>query len=118
MQGVGARGDLANHPRRSRSRSNELSRVSEHDQSKNEADSHDVFASLSSVFVGRNSQFSNLTLAEREKLGGAEYRAVSILAVVVPVYFVMWQLLGCLGLGAYVANITPDVAKVNGENPW
>ena len=118
MQGVGARGDLLNHPQRSRSRSNEMPRISEDDQPAGEAEPHSGFAFLSSGFVGRNSQFSNLTLAEREKLGGVEYRAVSILAVVVPVYFVLWQLLGCIGLGAYVANNRLEAAETNGENPW
>lgn len=118
MQGVGARGDLLNHPKRSMSNSLDLPRSSEHEPSAPEADPHAPFAFLSGALIGRNSRFSNLTLAEREKLGGVEYRAVSILAVVVPVYFVLWQLLGCIGLGAYIANIRPDTAAANAENPW
>ena len=47
-----------------------------------------------------------------------EYRAVTLLAVVVPVYFVLWQLLGCVGLGAWVAVNAPEVAVGNGLNPW
>ncbi len=118
MQGVGARGDISNHPRKIRSSSNELSRISEHDQPEAEDGSRSGFDLLSSILVGRNSQFSNLTLAEREKLGGVEYRAVSILAVIVPVYFVLWQLLGCIGLGAYVAMNSAEATEVNSENPW
>jgi len=44
--------------------------------------------------TGRNAQFYGLTRAEREHLGGVEYRAITLLAYVVPIYFVLWQLLG------------------------
>ncbi|KAJ6085663.1 Low-affinity potassium transport protein [Penicillium canescens] len=66
----------------------------------------------------RNSTFYNLTEAERQKLGGAEYRAVSLLAVIVPIYFFLWQLLGGLGLGAYIARNKASEAESNGLNPW
>lgn len=118
MQGVGARGDLLNHPKRSLSGSFDLPTVAEHEPLRHIAHPQSAFGFLSSVLVGRNSQFSGLTLAERERLGGVEYRAVTILAWVVPLYFVLWQLLGCIGLGAYVANIRPEAAAANGENPW
>lgn len=66
----------------------------------------------------RNSTFYNLTEAERQKLGGAEYRAVCLLAVIVPIYFFLWQLLGGLGVGAYIAGNKASVAESNGLNPW
>ncbi|KAF2091272.1 TrkH-domain-containing protein, partial [Saccharata proteae CBS 121410] len=69
-------------------------------------------------FVGRNSQFHHLNEDERLRLGGAEYKAIKFLAWVVPVYFLLWQLLGCLGLGAYVAYNRPQAATDNGLNPW
>jgi potassium uptake Trk family protein len=59
-----------------------------------------------------------LTEKERRELGGYEYRAVRLLAWLVPTYFVLFQLLGCLGLGAYVANNKASVALENGLNPW
>jgi hypothetical protein len=68
--------------------------------------------------TGRNAQFYGLSRAEREHLGGVEYRAITLLAYVVPVYFVLWQLLGCLGLGAYMAYNKRSVAEENGINPW
>ena len=68
--------------------------------------------------IGKNSQFSRLTLAERERLGGAEYRAVTFLAVIVPMYFFLWQLLGCLGLGPYVARNRPNTTQTIGLNSW
>jgi hypothetical protein len=68
--------------------------------------------------TGRNAQFFGLSRAEREHLGGVEYRAISLLAWVVPTYFVLWQLLGCLGLGAYMAYNKPTIAEGNGINPW
>jgi hypothetical protein len=66
----------------------------------------------------RNSTFHNLTEAERQKLGGAEYRAVSLLAIIVPIYFFLWQLLGGLGVGAYLAGNKASVTESNGLNPW
>ena len=68
--------------------------------------------------TGRNAQFFGLTRAEREHLGGVEYRAISLLAYVVPTYFVLWQLLGGVGLGAYMAHNKASTAEENGINPW
>ena len=116
MQGVGARQQLLNHP-------SKASRL-EYPSSPSAAEKVDLRTPIDrdrfrlTGFIGRNSQFSSLTLAERERLGGVEYRAVTFLAVVVPMYFFLWQFLGCLGLGAYVANNRPGVARDNGLNPW
>ena len=68
--------------------------------------------------IGRNSQFHSLTAAERERLGGVEYRAVLLLEIIVPIYFVFWQLLGCVGLGAWIALNAADTTLQNGLNPW
>ncbi|KAH0564947.1 hypothetical protein GP486_001667 [Trichoglossum hirsutum] len=68
--------------------------------------------------IGRNSTFHDLTEAQREKLGGVEYRALIFLSTVVPIYFTLWQLLGCLGIGAYVARNKASVTRENGINPW
>ncbi|KAK3074659.1 hypothetical protein LTR53_002737 [Teratosphaeriaceae sp. CCFEE 6253] len=69
-------------------------------------------------WVARNSQFHNLSEKEREKLGGYEYRAVTFLSWVVPAYFVLWQLLGCIGCAAWIAAVRPDTARANGLKPW
>ena len=68
--------------------------------------------------TGRNAQFYGLSRAEREHLGGVEYRAIQLLAYVVPIYFVLWQLLGCVGLGAYMASNKTSMARENGIDPW
>ncbi|KAK4236468.1 cation transport protein-domain-containing protein [Achaetomium macrosporum] len=67
---------------------------------------------------GRNAQFHGLTIEERERLGGCEYRALRVLSVIVPLYFVLWQLLGCLALGAWINNSQPGPPLRNGINPW
>ncbi|GAB7341959.1 hypothetical protein MBLNU457_g0259t1 [Dothideomycetes sp. NU457] len=72
----------------------------------------------SAGFIGRNSQFHNLTEAEREELGGVEYKALYWLSWVVPIYFILWQLFSCIGLAAWVAVYRPDTALSNGLNPW
>ena len=68
--------------------------------------------------TGRNAQFYGLSKAEREHLGGVEYRAITLLAYIVPIYFVLWQLLGCLGLAAYMGHYKASTARENGINPW
>lgn len=68
--------------------------------------------------AGRNAQFHDLTSEEREQLGGHEYRALKLLSVVVPLYFALWQFLGCISLGAWIAYNKPNVAASNGLNPW
>lgn len=68
--------------------------------------------------TGRHSEFHGLTSAQREHLGGCEYRALKLLSVIVPLYFVLWQLLGCLALGAWISHHMPEVPKANGIHPW
>ena len=117
MQGVGARQQLLNHP----NKTSRLEYPSSPPATEKTAmglpnDKQDRFGLTG--FIGRNSQFSSLTVAERERLGGVEYRAVTFLSVIVPMYFFLWQFLGCLGLAAYVAHNRPGTARDNGLNPW
>lgn len=112
MQGVGARGDLLNHPRRA-----SIS-LSSFPRKQTEGKAEDAWGFPQAAFVGRNSQFHSLTLAEREHLGGVEYRAITLLAIIVPMYFVLWQLLGSLGIGAYIARNRASTTLQNGLNPW
>ncbi len=117
MQGVGARHQLLNHPNKtSRPEYPWSPPATENVGLGSPNDKQDRYGL--SGFIGRNSQFSSLTLAERERLGGVEYRAVTFLSVIVPMYFFLWQFLGCLGLGAYVARNRPGTARDNGLNPW
>ncbi|KAF1955315.1 TrkH-domain-containing protein [Byssothecium circinans] len=71
-----------------------------------------------SGFLSRNSNFHHLSEEERQKLGGYEYRAICLLSWLVPAYYLLFQLFGCLGIGAYVAMSKPLVARENGLNPW
>jgi hypothetical protein len=73
---------------------------------------------VSSGFIARNSNFHHLTEADRLRLGGTEYKAVTMLAWIVPTYFVAWQLLSGIALGAYVNNYYASIARENGLNPW
>lgn len=74
------------------------------------------FASVGG-YIGRNSEFHGLTDKERERLGGYEYRAVKILSWLVPLYFILWQLLGSLGCMAWVMVHRPGTAEANGISP-
>lgn len=73
---------------------------------------------ISKETVGRNGQFHDLTNEEREQLGGCEYRALKVLSAVVPLYFFLWQFLGCISLAAWIAYNKPEVATSNGLGPW
>ncbi|TAQ88711.1 hypothetical protein B7494_g2953 [Chlorociboria aeruginascens] len=73
---------------------------------------------LTRSVTGRNGQFFNLSRAEREHLGGVEYRAITFLSWIVPIYFILWQVLGCIGLAAYTAHNKADTSRENGINPW
>ncbi|KAM7220809.1 Cation transport domain containing protein [Rhypophila decipiens] len=68
--------------------------------------------------AGRNGHFHNLTAEERDGLGGCEYRALKVLSVIVPLYFVLWQLLGCIALGGWIHNNQPEPSLANGIKPW
>ncbi len=68
--------------------------------------------------VGRNAQFHGLSSHERERLGGYEYRALKMLAVVVSLYGFLWQSLGAVALGAWIANYSPQTATSNGVGAW
>ncbi|KZZ93919.1 cation transporter [Ascosphaera apis ARSEF 7405] len=68
--------------------------------------------------VGRNSAFYGLTAEDRRKLGGVEYRALSLLSVLVPLYCFSFQFLGAIGLGAWISNRQPEVARANSMKPW
>ncbi|KAF3013523.1 hypothetical protein E8E14_008834 [Neopestalotiopsis sp. 37M] len=68
--------------------------------------------------IGRNAQFHGLSDEQRELLGGTEYRALKVLSFCVPFYFFSWQILGCIALGAWIANNQPQPALDNAINPW
>ena len=117
FQGVGARNDMSmrhmsfQSPRRG---STDISRRASEDRNDPGRRSY----MPSSGVLSRNSTFHNLTEEDRRRLGGTEYKAIVFLSWVVPVYFVLWQFLGCLACGAYVKNYYASTTKENGINPF
>lgn len=116
MVGVGARPDLQNHPRDAvplpvfaveppKSRFENAIR-----------DTQKYF--WSKAPVSRNSQFHGLTSAEREKLGGVEYKAVYFLSVIVSLYLIIFLALGVVGMGTWLQVNHPEVAGDNGLSPF
>ncbi|KAF8320327.1 TrkH-domain-containing protein [Clavulina sp. PMI_390] len=55
------------------------------------------------AIVGRNSQFYDLREEELEELGGVEYRALSILLWIVPLYLIGIQLIAFIVIAPYMA---------------
>ncbi|KAJ9307109.1 hypothetical protein DTO217A2_3347 [Paecilomyces variotii] len=116
MAGVGARPDLNNHPRDIlpdpllyEARRPSLIETALKGTQK-------YF--LSKGFISRNSQFYGLTPSERGKLGGVEYRAVSFLSIIVPLYFVLFHVFGIVGVGSWISMNRPDIARTNGLSPF
>lgn len=116
MAGVGARPDLNNHPRDIlpdpllyEGRRPSLIETALKGTQK-------YF--LSKGFISRNSQFYGLTPSERGKLGGVEYRAVSFLSIIVPLYFVLFHVFGIVGVGSWISMNRPDIARTNGLSPF
>lgn len=117
MVGVGARLDLNNHPR------DAAPIMTQNDE---EADlpalkglikgTQKYFRSKGSI--ARNSQFHGLTPEERERLGGVEYKAVSLLLVIVALYWVLFLLFGIIGMGTWIAVNHPDIPRANGLSPF
>lgn len=65
--------------------------------------------------VGRNSQFHRLSEKDRRILGGIEYDAICLLSWLVPAYFVLFQLIGAVGVGAWLQMNRPYLARENGQ---
>lgn len=116
MAGIGARPDLHNHPR------DVVGPMPLYAEDEDTGFKNKLIRGTQKYFssegkISRNSQFHGLTSAEREELGGVEYKAVSFLSVVVSLYFVMFLLLGIIGVGTWLEANHPEVSRVNGLSP-
>jgi len=69
--------------------------------------------------IGRNSAFLGLTEAQREELGGIEYRALKTLAKILIFYYVGFHLLGMVILVSWIVHTQPwkEFVRSNGVNP-
>lgn len=110
--GVGARPDLNNHPR-------DVPPSLPPDQDDEISGLKGILKGTQKYFaskglISRNSQFHGLSPAERETLGGVEYKAVSFLSVIVPVYLLMFLTLGIVGVGGWLVANHPNIARENG----
>jgi hypothetical protein len=66
-------------------------------------------------YLGRNSSFHNLSEKERRLLGGIEYDAIELLSWLVPAYFILFQLLGAIGVGVWIVVNEPNMTRQNGS---
>ncbi|CAO2647383.1 Nn.00g083050.m01.CDS01 [Neocucurbitaria sp. VM-36] len=64
--------------------------------------------------IGRNSNFVDLTEEQREELGGIEYRALKLLAMILVTYFVGFHLLGMVCLTPWINRDAQFRAVVEG----
>lgn len=116
MAGIGARPDLNNHPRDAAPNVPLVAK-----------DSVSGFKGIlrgtqkymaSKGLVSRNSQFHDLTPAERDEIGGVEYKAVSFLSVIVFLYFILFTVFGMIGVGGWLEANDPAVTRANGLSPF
>lgn len=73
------------------------------------------------VNAGRNSAFIGLTEAQREELGGIEYRALKTLAVILIFYYSLFHIFGILCLVPWIMKSTtygPVVREAGQGRPW
>lgn len=71
--------------------------------------------------IGRNSNFVDLTEEQREELGGIEYRAQKLLALILVMYFVGFHLLGMICLTPWIVrdqHYTNVVREVGVDPVW
>lgn len=117
MAGVGARLDLNNHPR-------DVARTvpladADDDMTRPGGSlkgTQKYFSSSGSI--SRNSQFHGLTPEEREQLGGVEYKAVSVLSVIVALYWGLFLIIGIVGMGGWLEANHPEIPRANGLSPF
>lgn len=57
--------------------------------------------------VGRNSQFHNLSVEDRERLGGIEYRSLKLLLKIVTGYFFGLHMFGAISLVGWILHADP-----------
>lgn len=117
MVGVGARLDLNNHPR------DVPPNLPLHEEEDDLTGLKGILRGTqkyfaSKGFVSRNSSFHGLTPAERDELGGVEYRAVSFLSVIVPIYWLSFLILGIVGVGGWLEANHPEISRSNGLSPF
>lgn len=116
MVGVGARPDLNNHPRDAIPLPLSIDKPSGFSLNYIIRSTQNYF--LSKGLVSRNSQFHGLSSTEREELGGVEYKAVSFLSWIVSLYFILFNLLGIISVGAWLQAHHPEVTRENGLDPF
>ncbi|CAD6506033.1 BgTH12-06965 [Blumeria graminis f. sp. triticale] len=68
--------------------------------------------------IDRNSQFHSLSIEERKRVRCVEYQAVKLLGYIVPAYYIIWQVIGCLALGLYISANKPSIATDIHTHPW
>lgn len=93
--------DDEDHPHGSRQRSNTFQTI----RSALSRDKEDGMPYLSwEPTVGRNSAFVDLTEAQREELGGIEYRSLKSLALILTIYFWGFSLFGLVSLVPWILH--------------
>lgn len=57
-------------------------------------------------------------LEDRAQLGGVEYKAISFMCILVPVYFFSFLVLGLVGMGTWMEVNRSYIARDNGLSPF
>jgi Trk-type K+ transport system membrane component len=71
--------------------------------------------------LGRNSNFVDLTEEQREELGGIEYRALKLLAMILIIFYLGWHTIGVICLAPWInhdAHYSNVVREVGVDPTW
>jgi potassium uptake Trk family protein len=105
---------------RNRSRSRTL--TSFLTRNKDEEEEEDPMPYLSwTPTLGRNSNFVDLTEEQREELGGIEYRALKLLAMILIIFYLGWHTIGVICLAPWInhdSHYSSVVREVGIDPTW
>ncbi|CAI4043575.1 hypothetical protein SKDZ_10G0870 [Saccharomyces kudriavzevii ZP591] len=69
--------------------------------------------------IGRNSNFLGLTRAQKDELGGVEYRAIKLLCTILTVYYIGWHIVGFVMLVPWIIlrKYYGEIVRGDGVSP-
>jgi potassium uptake Trk family protein len=105
---------------RNRSRSRTLTSFLTRNKDEEEEDPMPPYLSWAPT-IGRNSNFVDLSEEQREELGGIEYRALKLLAMILTVFYLGWHTIGVISLAPWInhnAHYSGVVTNVGIDPTW
>lgn len=77
-----------------------------------------IIPGLKIMFRDTRKYFTSRKSVYRDELGGVEYNALSFLSMIVPLYFIIFLILGILSIGSWLSSNRPDILRESGVSPF